>query len=116
MDAHDIAGKLQHCAKLAEFSFGVAARCDGTVVAIEGSLTAAGADGLYDALFGDREAIVDLCASLDGQLEPRIWSQGRVRCAVYRPEPGVVLGVFVESDKTNADLYREFAALKSSLQ
>ncbi len=106
---------LKRAVETRGYPLGIAATADGTVLASVGSPAGLESDDLRRLLFGSGEAIATLYASLEGQPLPRIWAQGPVRCAVYRPAPDTVVGIFVRSDANNVQLYREFAALTPEL-
>jgi hypothetical protein len=57
-------------------------------------------------LFGDKESIENLFASLEGQMMPRTWSQGRVNGIVCKPTDNVIVGLFYHED--NDDPFAEF--------
>jgi len=50
---------------------------------------------LISTLFADRETIEALNRSLDGQILPRAWSQGKASCIVCKPTDDTVVGLFV---------------------
>ena len=113
--ADAVAANLARVVRRHAYAFGIAATRDGTVLATAGSTDALESDDLRRLLFGDAAAIAGLYASLDGQLLPRLWAQGATRCAVFRPAAGVLVGVFARSERSNAQLYQEFASIGREL-
>jgi hypothetical protein len=55
---------------------------------------------LISTLFADSETIQSLNRSLEGQILPRTWNQGKVSCIVCKPTNETIVGLFVidESD------------------
>jgi len=65
----------------------------GELVSVGDSRAVAG-DDLFNSLFLDFECVSALNRSLQGQLLPRTWSQGKVSCIVCKPEEDVIVGLF----------------------
>ena len=71
-----------------------------------GDLATIQEEGMFSALFGGRDAVQRLKASLDGQLLPQIWSQGGTDVFVSRLKDGIVYGVFSRRSLDPAALYQ----------
>ena len=50
---------------------------------------------LISTLFADRETVESLNRSLEGQILPRAWNQGKVSCIVCKPADQTIVGLFV---------------------
>ena len=50
---------------------------------------------LISTLFADSETVESLNRSLEGQILPRAWNQGKVTCVVCKPADEIVVGLFV---------------------
>ncbi len=64
-----------------------------------GDAKALGADDLFNQLFLDFETVSALNRSLQGQLLPRTWSQGKVCCIVCKPSEDVLVGLFCVGER-----------------
>ncbi len=53
---------------------------------------------LISTLFADKETVESLNRSLEGQILPRAWSQGKVSCIVCKPTVETIVGLFVMDD------------------
>lgn len=53
---------------------------------------------MVNRLFGDKESIENLFFSLEGQIMPRTWSQGRVNGIVCKPTNNVIVGLFYHEE------------------
>lgn len=53
-------------------------------------------------LFGNTD---NLCASVDGQILPRIWSQGNTKCIVCKPNNEQLVALFYNNDLNATDNY-----------
>jgi len=49
-------------------------------------------------LFADRETINSLNRSLEGQVLPRVWSQGGVSCVLCKPNSETIVGLFITDE------------------
>ncbi|MCA9040110.1 MAG: hypothetical protein KDA65_07185 [Planctomycetaceae bacterium] len=61
---------------------------------------------LIEALFGDNSAIQTLNKSLEGQLLPQIWSQGKITCVVCKPTENIIVGLFHSDHRTAVEHYQ----------
>ncbi len=80
-------------------------------VRLLGNEQALPANSLLSRLFGDPDAIAALEHSLEGQIMPRIWSQGDVVCVVCRPHPDVIVGLISDEPRDPVETYRWSKAL-----
>jgi hypothetical protein len=64
-----------------------------------GDAKAIGANDLYNQLFLDFETVSALNRSLQGQLLPRTWSQGKVCCVVCKPSDETIVGLFCMDER-----------------
>ncbi len=53
-------------------------------------------------LFGNTD---NLCASIDGQILPRIWTQGNTKCIVCKPKQEQLVALFYDNDMNATDNY-----------
>jgi len=54
--------------------------------------------GLANALFRNVETLRSTVSSLEGQLLPCIWTQGRASCVVCKPNSNTIVGLFFEDE------------------
>lgn len=60
-----------------------------------GAPEAVGNTDLISTLFADSETVESLSRSLEGQLLPRAWNQGKATCIVCKPTDETIVGLFV---------------------
>src|SRR5262245_54214862 len=100
-----VAGILRELVEEHGFAWAVAATTSGQVLARSGDVAALQWPDLASSLFGDRDAIVRLDQSLDGQTLPQIWSQGEVTASVVKPRRELIIGLFDQSGQDAAQVY-----------
>ena len=62
-------------------------------------------DDLIVQLFGDADAVTALNRSLEGQVLPRTWSQGKVSCVVCKPDENRIVGLLYHETRSAAEQY-----------
>lgn len=82
-------------------SFAVVADLLSGEIKLIGDPDVVGNTDLIAALFADSETVESLNRSLEGQILPRIWGQGKVSCIVCKPTEKTIVGLFV-IDKRDA--------------
>jgi hypothetical protein len=60
---------------------------------------------LITALFSDRDSVESLNRSLEGQMLPRAWSQGKVTCIICKPSTLKIVGLFVMDERDAVEQY-----------
>ena len=80
-----------------------------------GDATAIVGTDLVNTLFADRESINALQRSLQGQLLPRIWSQGDLTCIVCKPSEDVIVGLFCRALRDPVEQYHRSTNLNDEL-
>lgn len=63
-----------------------------------GEREAMGNTDLISTLFADSETIESLNRSLEGQILPRTWNQGKVSCIVCKPADETIVGLFATDE------------------
>lgn len=58
---------------------------------------------LVEQLFGNIQQIKLLNNSLNGQILPRLWSQGKVKCLVCKPKDNIIIGLFYNESRSFMD-------------
>jgi hypothetical protein len=99
------------------FLYAVVANLANSEIQHIGCSSAIGNTDLVPSFFADAESVTALDRSLQGQLLPRVWSQGDISCVVCKPTENVIVGAFCKkksgpveqyqmSKKLNDDLHR----------
>lgn len=70
-----------------------------------GSSTGMGYDDLENTLFRDAETVLATSRSLEGQILPRMWSQGNVSCYVCKPNSQTIVGLFCSDQRNPVEKY-----------
>jgi len=70
---------------------------------------------LLKTLFGDRNALISLAESLEGQQLPRIWSQGSMNCVVCKPAPTEIVALMCRSSGNVIEDYRHSKKLSDAV-
>lgn len=68
------------------------------------------------SLFFDKEAVVALNNSLEGQITPRIWGQGSTRCIVCKPSPRLIVGLFCREESSALEFYEWAQTLEKDIR
>jgi hypothetical protein len=79
--------------------FAVVANLAAAEIRSVGDPKAVGSSDLFNQLFLDWETVSALNRSLQGQLLPRTWSQGKDCCVVCKPSADVIVGLFCREDR-----------------
>ena len=64
-----------------------------------------GFDDLVNTLFRDAETVFATGYSLEGQILPQMWSQGKVTCYVCMPNERTVVGLFCSDHRNPVEEY-----------
>ena len=71
-----------------------------------GDPTGFGFDDLVNSLFADFDCVLATYRSVQGQLLPRMWSQGDVECVICRPTSDVLIGLFCKTERSPLEHFR----------
>jgi hypothetical protein len=88
-----------------DIPYAIIANLQSGVIENLGDISALEHTGLIKGLFYDLDTIHNLNQSLDGQILPRIWGQGNVRCIVCKPYEGIIIGLFCKEEMSLYDFY-----------
>ena len=72
-------------------------------------------EDLQNTLFRDAETVFATGRSLEGQILPRIWSQGNVSCFVCKPNEKTVVGLFTSDQRSPVEKYHWSKQLNSDV-
>jgi hypothetical protein len=70
-----------------------------------GCSTGLGFDDLEGTLFRDADTVLATGRSLEGQILPRMWSQGDVTCYVYKVNEKTVVALFSSEHRNPVEKY-----------
>lgn len=71
--------------------------------------------GLYDSLFGTRDAVVRLAASFVSRPAFQMFKQGKLRCVAFALDNQMLVGLFDQSGGDAAGSYRDAKATMNEL-
>ena len=80
-----------------------------------GCSTGMGFDDLDNNLFRDAETVFATGRSLEGQVLPRIWSQGKISCFVCKPDERTIVGLFCHDKRNPIERYHWSKQLNSQI-
>jgi hypothetical protein len=72
-------------------------------------------DDLLNSLLGDEAAIQATNDSLQGQILPRIWGQGRLTCILCKPRSDTIVCIFCDKEISSAELYHMSTSLNADI-
>jgi len=98
-----------------KITFAVVASLDKGTVETVGDRKDLPSDDIVNQYFGDAETIGALNRSLEGQLMPRMISQGEVSCIVCKPSPDTIIGLLYTDDRNVVEKYRWSKKLNTEL-
>lgn len=107
--------KLKELAKENDIIYTVLAKVDSNEVEIFGNKGKLEYTSLIDKLFGDRESIKNLNQSLEGQIMPRIWKQGKVNGIVCKPDVDTLIGLFYHEERDVVASFKFSKNINSSI-
>ena len=70
---------------------------------------------IVDKLVGDIQSTNNLNKSLDGQILPQIWGQGKVAALIFKPNNNIIIGLFYEESRSAIEQYKWSKVLNSEI-
>lgn len=92
--------KLKNIIKENEISYCVVANLNTNLIDKIGDVSELDYKDLVEQLFGNIQQIKTLNDSLEGQLLPRSWKQGNIRCLVCKPKDSIIIGLFYNESRS----------------